>query len=47
MKHHLYEPEGKYMVLNDERVIGRIMRKPWVNSMPKGNVVRQLHEVKH
>ena len=47
MKHRLYKPEGKYVVPNDERVIGHIMKKPWVNGMPEGNVVRQLREVEH
>ena len=46
MKHRLYEPEGKYAVLNSERVIGHITKKPWVNGMPKGSVKGQLREVK-
>ena len=40
MKHLLYEPEGKYIVLNDEQVIGHITKKPWVNGMLEGNVMR-------
>ena len=40
MKHRLYEPEGKYVVLNGERVIGHITKKSWVNVRPEDNVVR-------
>ena len=47
MKHRLYEPKGKYVVLNDEQVISHITKKLWLNGMPEGNVVRQLYEVKH
>ena len=40
MQHCLYKPEGKYVVLNDGRVIGHTMKKPWINGMPDDNIVR-------